>query len=907
MNSSEKTIPILTAETINDIPKKKENQYLNQTITMIKKILLIFIRNPKTLIAIFSTPFAICLILTFLQILYSSYTERWEKKNPSILELGMIPKCFKPENCTTIQAVILDNSIKEKETNYNTVKHIMNYVAKENELKMGSDVVIQYFNSYLDYSLYIENNLNQTYFSIIFCYDNLDVNEVNLTLPCRPEYNDGSNDFFFYTIVYNISNTPNDFLVGTDIAGMKDENLMKLKMDIDNGLIEVLDKKYNNNNGDSPKIKMSYSDYPMGKLRTMKDASVVNNIGCPFFFFIPMILFALVLIEITREKQLKLRTSLVIIGLKTSSFWIGWICIIFLFSLSLSFIFISFTMILQWDVFINTPFPIIFTLFFLFIFSLQCFALFLSTLLPSVNASYTTSFAVILFGFVIQSVFSYQTVYYMMYSDLWIVVIFRYFLYLFSPFHFTKAFLDISTIAGNKLDLGKLVNTPGKPYHYSDLLIGEEGTIKFIFVDYSIPPTYFFFIFMLIDSIIYIILALYFDNVITSNRGKANSIFFPILKIIKLFKCSKFGASNRKKKKLQENLLVESNNENNGKDIDEGNGLEICEISKEYKLNNKTILHALKPFSMTIPKGRLMALLGHNGAGKTTLINILSGKMFPTSGYAKVNNQVIVLPNDEVPSVNIKNMIGLCPQHDILWEELTPYEHIEIYAKVRGILKERIDDLAIAKLKEVNLIDYMNEPVRTFSGGMKRRISILLATIGNPEVLFLDEPTTGLDPVNRRFIWEMIRKIKEHRTVILTTHSMDEAEYLSDKISIIYKGELVCEGTPIELKKKYGSGYYVNFVCKEGSSKQVIDELKTLIPKAKMISNHNETLQYQIDYEDIDGLNMCVQILNKNQKLSIINSLIKESGINEASLEDVFRKVYKQSEIEKEVDLQGVN
>ena len=150
MNSSEKTIPILTAETINNIPEKKENQYLNQTITMIKKILLIFIRNPKTLIAIFSTPFAICLILTFLQILYSSYTERWEKKNPSILELGMIPKCFKPENCTTIQAVILDNSIKEKETNYNTVKLIMNYVAKENELKMGSDVVIQYFNSYLD-------------------------------------------------------------------------------------------------------------------------------------------------------------------------------------------------------------------------------------------------------------------------------------------------------------------------------------------------------------------------------------------------------------------------------------------------------------------------------------------------------------------------------------------------------------------------------------------------------------------------------------------------------------------------------------------------------------------------------------------------------------------------------------
>jgi ABC-type multidrug transport system ATPase subunit len=122
-----------------------------------------------------------------------------------------------------------------------------------------------------------------------------------------------------------------------------------------------------------------------------------------------------------------------------------------------------------------------------------------------------------------------------------------------------------------------------------------------------------------------------------------------------------------------------------------------------------------------------------------------------------------------------------------------------------------IEPLVDSKLKDVNLVTQGNSEVRTYSGGMKRRLSILLSTIGNPRVVFLDEPTTGLDPVNRRFIWTMIQDIKKDKSVILTTHSMEEADFLSDRIGVIVDGNFKCIGTPLDIKKTFGGGYLLTF------------------------------------------------------------------------------------------------
>lgn len=152
-------------------------------------------------------------------------------------------------------------------------------------------------------------------------------------------------------------------------------------------------------------------------------------------------------------------------------------------------------------------------------------------------------------------------------------------------------------------------------------------------------------------------------------------------------------------------------------------------------------------------------------------------------------------------------MIGFCPQFDILWDELTPEEHLSIYAEMKGLAPEDLPREIAHRLKAVNLSHVRNHLVRTFSGGMKRRLSIAISSIADPQIIFLDEPTTGMDPHNRREVWNLIHELKKNRVVILTTHAMDEADALSDKIAVIVDGTFKCIGTPLYLKNHFGEGY----------------------------------------------------------------------------------------------------
>jgi ABC-type multidrug transport system ATPase subunit len=287
--------------------------------------------------------------------------------------------------------------------------------------------------------------------------------------------------------------------------------------------------------------------------------------------------------------------------------------------------------------------------------------------------------------------------------------------------------------------------------------------------------------------------------------------------------------------------------------------------------------------------------LGHNGAGKTTLINALVGNISITEGYAIIND--INITDENVKSKYKRKLIGLCPQHDILWEELTPYEHIELYSLIRNYVKSDIPEIVKIKMKEVNLENVTNDKVSTFSGGMKRRISILLSTVGNPNVVFLDEPSTGLDPVNRRFIWNMIKEIKKKSSVILTTHSMSEAEFLSDRICVIKKGTMQCIGTSLELKNIYGEGYILTFICNKDCHEQVKDIILGLSENIKLISSKGGNLLFSLGFDKIGELNWFIKILNKDysdEKLKPLKGLIKECGIEQTSIEEIFLKIGKE-------------
>ena len=225
---------------------------------------------------------------------------------------------------------------------------------------------------------------------------------------------------------------------------------------------------------------------------------------------------------------------------------------------------------------------------------------------------------------------------------------------------------------------------------------------------------------------------------------------------------------------------------------------------------------ALSGLNVDLVEGQIFSLLGHNGAGKTTAINAITrGNM--TSGSvtykfhsARNGGRLSCSVDDPVDRVTIRTRIGVCPQHDVLWDQCTPREHLRFFAKLKGggatlsETEKEIDDL----LGKINLPKGDNDrPVGLFSGGNKRKVSLAVAMVGNPAVVFLDEPTAGMDPVSRRSVWELLQGFKLGRVIVLTTHFMDEADLLGDRIGIMCEGRVISSGSSLFLKHRFGRGY----------------------------------------------------------------------------------------------------
>ena len=206
---------------------------------------------------------------------------------------------------------------------------------------------------------------------------------------------------------------------------------------------------------------------------------------------------------------------------------------------------------------------------------------------------------------------------------------------------------------------------------------------------------------------------------------------------------------------------------------------------------------AVNGVSFAVDEGEVLGLLGPNGAGKSTLIRMLTTLLLPTSGTAIINGHDVVKAPDEV-----RKTIGVIPQAMTTDLELSVEENLIIFAKLYGVPRARRVKLIDELLEAVELQQWRHSPVRNLSGGMRRRVEIARGLVHEPRVFFLDEPTTGLDPVSRTAVWEMLQKVKAERdlTVLITTHYMDEADKLCDRIAIVDHGKLVALDSPLTLK-----------------------------------------------------------------------------------------------------------
>lgn len=224
------------------------------------------------------------------------------------------------------------------------------------------------------------------------------------------------------------------------------------------------------------------------------------------------------------------------------------------------------------------------------------------------------------------------------------------------------------------------------------------------------------------------------------------------------------------------------------------NAIVIDGLKKEY--GKKTAVNAI---SLNVEQGTLFSLLGVNGAGKTTTIKMLTGLTKPTSGEAYVMGRSINTELDEV-----KKLVRVSPQDTAVAPNLTVRENLEFIAGIYGMDRKRAKEKADELVKEFSMEEIEKSMAKTLSGGWQRRLSIAMALITEPLILFLDEPTLGLDVIARRELWQIINSVKKNVTVVLTTHYMEEAEKLSDKVAVMVKGEVKAVGTVSELLQRTG-------------------------------------------------------------------------------------------------------
>ncbi|KAL9951119.1 hypothetical protein ACROYT_G043723 [Oculina patagonica] len=318
--------------------------------------------------------------------------------------------------------------------------------------------------------------------------------------------------------------------------------------------------------------------------------------------------------------------------------------------------------------------------------------------------------------------------------------------------------------------------------------------------------------------------------------------------------------------------------------IERGGGtndiLRLNNLTKVYKSRNRQNV-AVNRLCIGVPKGECFGLLGVNGAGKTTTFKMLTGDISVSSGVGFVDGYSILTDIH-----NAHQSMGYCPQFDGLDALLTAAEHLQLYARLRGVPEKDIKQVVDSLISRMNLTEYANKCAGGFSGGNKRKLSTAIALVGNPPIIFLDEPTTGMDPKARRFLWNIITGIvKEGRTVILTSHSMEECESLCNRVAIMVNGQFKCLGSPQHLKSKFGDGYTVTLrIAGDNPDLEAVSEfIKSLFPAAVLKDQHHNQLQYQFPSQGL-LLSQVFGHLEANRKIFDI----EDYSVSQTTLDQVF-------------------
>ncbi|KAM9835346.1 phospholipid-transporting ATPase ABCA1-like [Syngnathus typhle] len=413
---------------------------------------------------------------------------------------------------------------------------------------------------------------------------------------------------------------------------------------------------------------------------------------------------------------------------------------------------------------------------------------------------------------------------------------------------------------------------------------------------------------MLFDAALYWTLTCYIESVFPGQYGIPRPWYFPFT--------ASYWCGSPSAPDLQKDAASSLHNEYLEKsDPSLKVGVSVRNLVKIYKTGNKLAVDGL---SVDFYENHITSFLGHNGAGKTTTMSILTGLFPPTSGTALINGSDICTDID-----GARRHLGMCPQHNVLFDELTVEEHIYFYGRLKGLSRAEVDAEMEQMIRDVGLPHKRRDLAKNLSGGMQRKLSVAIAFVGGSKVVILDEPTAGVDPYARRGIWELLLKYKQGRTIILSTHHMDEADILGDRIAIIASGRMRCCGSSLFLKKRFGTGYYLTLVKEqerpsrrnsahdhttmESRNYEGVHpiDLTTLgqlvhrhVPRALFLERIGYEITYVLPYDGAhDGT---FARLFRELDLAMADLGLTSYGISDTTLEEIFLKVAEDTGVDAE-------
>ncbi|XP_050538080.1 phospholipid-transporting ATPase ABCA1-like [Daktulosphaira vitifoliae] len=358
-----------------------------------------------------------------------------------------------------------------------------------------------------------------------------------------------------------------------------------------------------------------------------------------------------------------------------------------------------------------------------------------------------------------------------------------------------------------------------------------------------------------LDTVMFLVVAIYLETAFPKNCGFRPPWYFPIMPSFW------FG------QKVSSNAT-----------ISEKSGIQINSLTKWFS-HGKPVVNNL---TLDMYPNQITVLLGHNGAGKSTTMSMLTGLLRPSAGSALIEGYDI---NTQMKK--IRNSLGLCPQYNVLIPDLTVKEHLLFFGVLKNLDSEMLKDEVAKYTEKFELEPMLNTKSKHLSGGMKRKLSVAVALIGKSKVVLMDEPTSGMDPAARRTLWNILQSEREGRTMVMTTHLMDEADLLGDRVAIMKAGKLCCVGTPFSLKKEYGGGYTLTLV--KDTVKCSVSKLTNFIRKFYPHNVPSSITIMEVVYK-LEDSSFLPELLNSlEQNKSSLG--IKEYGITLTSLQDVFMRV----------------